>query len=132
VPTRPDLYPFQIIGRDFLVALVVALLADDMGLGKTYQSIAAADVIKALMVLVVGPAISLDTWAREWAAKQQLNRQIHIIRSAAGATHVFAAIKNGGSSAGHVLIVSYALISKILPLLRIPCTTSLSLMRRKR
>jgi SWI/SNF-related matrix-associated actin-dependent regulator 1 of chromatin subfamily A len=118
VPIRPDLYSFQSTGRDFFVALKVALLADDMGLGESYQSIAAADVIKALMILVVGPAISLDTWAREWATKQQIDRQIHIIRSAAGATHVFAAIKNDGSSPGHVLIVSYALISKILPLLR--------------
>lgn len=62
---QPELFPFQLIGRDFLKERRVALLADDMGLGKTAQAVAAARELKARRILVICPASVKYNWRRE-------------------------------------------------------------------
>lgn len=67
------LYPFQIPGRDFLVAAKLALLGDEMGSGKTLQTLAAIRAIDkssgteggAYPALVVCPNSTKRNWARE-------------------------------------------------------------------
>jgi 4a-hydroxytetrahydrobiopterin dehydratase len=56
--TPLTLHPFQALGRDFLAARTVALLADEMRLGKSLQAITAARKVGAKHTLVVCPAIA--------------------------------------------------------------------------
>jgi SNF2 family DNA or RNA helicase len=58
--------PYQITGRDFLASHSRALLADEMRVGKTPQAILAADKLGAQSALVIGPAIAVPHWWREW------------------------------------------------------------------
>lgn len=68
---RDVLYPFQIPGRDFLVAAQHALLGDEMGSGKTLQALAAIRAVDnspgdgAYPALVVCPNSTKRNWARE-------------------------------------------------------------------
>jgi SNF2 family DNA or RNA helicase len=60
------LYPFQVVGREFLRIAGSALLADEMGTGKTIQILAALRIIPdALPALVVCP----NGVKRHWEAK---------------------------------------------------------------
>lgn len=63
------LYPFQIPGRDFMVAAKYALLGDEMGSGKTLQTLAALRAVSksedAYPALVVCPNSTKRNWARE-------------------------------------------------------------------
>lgn len=65
------LYPFQVPGRDFMVAAKYALLGDEMGSGKTLQALAAMRAISkfpgkgAYPALVVCPNSTKRNWARE-------------------------------------------------------------------
>lgn len=66
---REVLYPFQVPGRDFLVAAKHALLGDEMGSGKTLQTLAALRAVDktegAYPALVVCPNSTKRNWARE-------------------------------------------------------------------
>jgi len=82
-PLNPDsgvsdhdekLYPFQIPGRDFLVAAQNAILGDEMGSGKTFQTIAALRIVDIIDVnnddpaypaLIVCPNTLKRNWERE-------------------------------------------------------------------
>jgi len=64
------LYPFQVPGRDFMVAAQFALLGDEMGSGKTLQTLAALRAVdktsgNAYPALVVCPNSTKRNWARE-------------------------------------------------------------------
>lgn len=63
------LYPFQIPGRDFMVAAKYALLGDEMGSGKTLQTLAALRAVDKIEggypALVVCPNSTKRNWARE-------------------------------------------------------------------
>lgn len=64
------LYPFQVPGRDFMVAAKFALLGDEMGSGKTLQALAALRAVDksegdAYPALVVCPNSTKRNWARE-------------------------------------------------------------------
>ena len=59
--------PYQLEGRDFLVARPRALLADEMRVGKTPQAIMAADAVQAGRVLVLCPAGAAYQWREQWA-----------------------------------------------------------------
>jgi SNF2 family DNA or RNA helicase len=65
------LYPFQVPGRDFMVAAKYALLGDEMGSGKTLQALAAMRAVsktpmqEAYPALVVCPNSTKRNWARE-------------------------------------------------------------------
>lgn len=56
------LYPFQIIGRDFLSMNRNVLLADDCGLGKTLMAIEALKQLKTENALVICPLGVRRTW----------------------------------------------------------------------
>lgn len=69
--TKPDLLPYQLTAVEWLKDHSNRLLALDMGLGKTAIAITAAEELGLKTWLVIGPAISRLTWAREikkWAA----------------------------------------------------------------
>src|SRR3990167_4614006 len=59
--------PYQLEGRDFLIARPRALLADQMRVGKTPQAIMAADAVRAGRVLVLCPAGAAYQWREQWA-----------------------------------------------------------------
>jgi SWI/SNF-related matrix-associated actin-dependent regulator of chromatin subfamily A-like protein 1 len=103
----PEPYPFQKAGVDWMAERRTAVLADEMGLGKTAQAVLASDVICASTILVISPAIARDGWAREFAGWQQIDRTIQIIRSATDAENLH----------GDIVIISYALVPRILPAL---------------
>ncbi len=56
------LYPFQEVGRDFLIRTEQSLLADDMGCGKTVQVVSALDKTIELPALVICPNSVKRTW----------------------------------------------------------------------
>jgi SWI/SNF-related matrix-associated actin-dependent regulator 1 of chromatin subfamily A len=61
-----DLFPYQVVGADFLAQRTFALLADEMGLGKSAQAIRACDLLFARRILVLCPAIARVNWTREF------------------------------------------------------------------
>jgi SNF2 family DNA or RNA helicase len=68
--SMPDLYLFQVAGRDFLATRRRAILADPMGLGKTPQALTAAAKLQARTVVVICPTFAITTWENEiqtWA-----------------------------------------------------------------
>ena len=65
-----EFLPFQLTSAEWLAARNAALLALEMGLGKTAISIKATDLIQAMRVLVICPAVATENWAKEigmWA-----------------------------------------------------------------
>lgn len=60
------LVPYQIEGAKWLAKKKVALLADEMRLGKTPQAIVAADMLGAVPILVLCPAVARTNWSREF------------------------------------------------------------------
>lgn len=67
-----SLYPYQTVGRDFLVTARNAILGDEMGTGKTFQTLAAIRAAahmrgddNAYPALVVCPNTLKRTWAKE-------------------------------------------------------------------
>jgi SWI/SNF-related matrix-associated actin-dependent regulator 1 of chromatin subfamily A len=76
--------PYQVVGRDFLAAQRIGLLADEMRVGKTPQAILACDKVDAQRVLVLCPAIAVPMWRfqmprwyREALGKQAPLRLVH-------------------------------------------------------
>lgn len=63
----PSLFPFQLIGAQWLAERRHALLADDMGLGKSAQVVRAADIADIKTAVVVCPAVARINWTREFA-----------------------------------------------------------------
>lgn len=61
-----QLFPYQVVGANFLASVKRGLLADEMGLGKSAQAIAACDELQAESVLVVCPASLRENWKREF------------------------------------------------------------------
>jgi SNF2 family DNA or RNA helicase len=66
------LYPYQLLGSQFLAANKRAYLADVPGLGKTAQAIRAIMVLQGtsgtiMHILVVCPAVAIPVWQSEWA-----------------------------------------------------------------
>lgn len=60
---KPDYYPFQIAGIEFLSARKGAILADDPGLGKTYQALGAAVRIDR-PVMIVCTSLNKAYWRK--------------------------------------------------------------------
>jgi len=72
---RPDLFPYQQTGAEWLAGRQYAYLMDTMGLGKTAQAITAADLINAERILVICPAIARINWAREFTTFSNQSRE---------------------------------------------------------
>lgn len=69
---KPDLFPFQLAGVDWLKTRRFGLLADEMGLGKTVQAIRAFEELGLNRVLVICPAVARMNWKIEferWSKK---------------------------------------------------------------
>lgn len=64
-----SLFPYQVIGKEFLMSRGSCLLCDEQGLGKTIQVLSAIkelnDKDRLHKVLVVCPAIMRTTWSNE-------------------------------------------------------------------
>jgi len=56
------LYPFQIVGRDFLASRKSAILADDMGLGKSYMAMEAIKKLGLKNGVIIVPQSIRHTW----------------------------------------------------------------------
>lgn len=68
------LYPFQIVGAQWLEARNSAYLADVMGLGKTVETITAMDAVDSDRFLIVCPASMVGTWdleLRRWSTSNK-------------------------------------------------------------
>lgn len=66
----PDLFEYQVEGRDFLAATPRGMLGDQPGLGKTPQAIRAAAKVfgwGAPKICVICPKTAMTNWKREWA-----------------------------------------------------------------
>lgn len=98
---NPELYPYQRAGAQWLASKDTALLADGPGLGKSFQSIAAADEIKAKSILVLTPGIARENWLREWQKWSIYRRRIGIVESSAK-----------GVPATDVVIASYSILTR--------------------
>jgi SNF2 family DNA or RNA helicase len=77
------LFTYQRAAVEFLAARQVAFLCDAMGLGKSAQAIRAADLIGALRLLIICPAIARTNWKRELAKFGLLPRKVQVITCAA-------------------------------------------------
>lgn len=73
------LYPYQIIGADWLSQARFRLLADEMGLGKTAQAVTACDAVGAERVLVICPAVARVNWRREFARWELFSRDFDVL-----------------------------------------------------
>jgi SNF2 family DNA or RNA helicase len=131
IPTPADfegeLRPYQERGLGWLVFLgrlgLGACLADDMGLGKTAQLIASllADPLEA-PTLVVAPVSLLGNWSREL---QRFAPQLPVLlhhgpgrfRGTAAAFARQLASEGGVGKPGPVLLTTYGMVSRDLPLL---------------
>ena len=131
IPTPADfngeLRPYQERGLGWLVFLgrlgLGACLADDMGLGKTAQLIATllADPLEA-PTLVVAPVSLLDNWSREL---QRFATQLPVLihhgpgrfRGTAAAFARQLASEGGTGKPAPVLLTTYGMVSRDLPLL---------------
>lgn len=60
------LYPYQEVGRDFLLSRRRVYLADKMGLGKSAQAITAARTLNPGRTIIVAPASAVPNWHAEW------------------------------------------------------------------
>lgn len=131
IPTPADfegeLRPYQERGLGWLVFLgrlgLGACLADDMGLGKTAQLIATllADPLEA-PTLVVAPVSLLGNWSRELQRfAPQLPVLIHHgpgrFRGSAAAFARQLASEGGKGQPAPVLLTTYGMVSRDLPLL---------------
>lgn len=131
IPTPADfegeLRPYQERGLGWLVFLgrlgLGACLADDMGLGKTAQLIATllADPLEA-PTLVVAPVSLLGNWGRELQRfAPQLPVLIHHgpgrFRGSAAAFARQLASEGGKGQPAPVLLTTYGMVSRDLPLL---------------
>lgn len=74
-----DLFPYQHLGIDFLVAKRQALLADEPGLGKTTQAIHGLDRIHAINNIIVCPSVARINWQREFEMWSGLKRDYQIL-----------------------------------------------------
>jgi SWI/SNF-related matrix-associated actin-dependent regulator 1 of chromatin subfamily A len=77
-----ELFSYQREGAKWLSQRKVALLADEMGVGKTAQAITAADLMGAMRVLVLCPAVARLNWLREFTRFSKLTREWIVMRSA--------------------------------------------------
>lgn len=107
------LYPFQKLGKIWLLQSTARILADDMGLGKSIQSIAAIEegifLRKFEKVLVVCPNTLLSNWEgefRKWCPL--LTYSCHTTMNAGDKIHIRNKISNS-----NVLIATYSSISKL-------------------
>lgn len=98
-----ELFPYQEEGALFLSARKHALLADEMGLGKSAQAIRACDLVRAIRILVICPAIAKYNWAAEFKQFSHRRRVIEVIDRADG----YHPIADG------VQVISYDLIPRL-------------------
>lgn len=65
--SAPELFPYQVIGSQWLADRDRGLLADQQGIGKSAQAIRALDEVGAENVLIVCKAIGREMWRNELA-----------------------------------------------------------------
>jgi SNF2 family DNA or RNA helicase len=75
------LFPYQVIGAEWLSQRQHALLADDMGLGKSAQAVTASDIVNAKRILILCPAVARVNWLREFSKFSLNERKFSLIES---------------------------------------------------
>lgn len=61
-----QLRPYQSFGALWLAQSDRAMLGDPPGLGKTPQAIKACELVEAVRIVVICPAVAVSNWYREW------------------------------------------------------------------
>lgn len=61
----PRLYPYQVVGAQFLATARHGIVSDPPGAGKTAQAVSALRTLNALPALVIAPKSTLISWGRE-------------------------------------------------------------------
>lgn len=61
-----ELRPYQTFGALWLAQSPRAMLGDPPGLGKTPQAVKACQLVGAVRIVVICPAVAVSNWYREW------------------------------------------------------------------
>ena len=78
-PMDETLFPYQVVGAQFLASKEHALLADEMGLGKSAQAVVACDQLNAQAILIICPANLRVNWSREFTRFSNQTRPVNLL-----------------------------------------------------
>lgn len=117
---NPGLYPFQIVGANFLVHAKGAILADDMGTGKTITSLSAAQKAKAFPLLIVTLKSTKFAWAK---ALEEFypGHSVYVVDGSKPKKD--KVVKNFIEEQGEILIMTWEMLSKYTKLQKFGTTS---------
>ena len=114
------LYPFQIVGANFLVQAKRALLGDDMGTGKTITALSAAQKAKAFPLLIVTLKSTKFAWAK---ALEEFypGHSVYVVDGSKPKKD--KVVKNFIEEQGEILIMTWEMLSKYTKLQKFGTTS---------
>ena len=117
---NPNLYPFQIVGANFLVQAKRALLGDDMGTGKTITALSAAQKAKAFPLLIVTLKSTKFAWAK---ALEEFypGHSVYVVDGSKPKKD--KVVKNFIEEQGEILIMTWEMLSKYTKLQKFGTTS---------
>lgn len=104
------LYPFQIVGANFLVQAKKSLLADDMGSGKTLTSLSAAQKANAFPLLIITLKSTKFAWEKE-VNKYYPGHSVYVVDGTTKAKKD-KVVKNFIEEQGEILIMTWEMLAK--------------------
>ena len=104
------LYPFQIVGANFLVQAKRALLGDDMGSGKTVTSLSAAQKANAFPLLIITLKSTKFAWEKE-VNKYYPGHSVYVVDGTTKAKKD-KVVKNFIEEQGEILIMTWNMLAK--------------------
>ena len=104
------LYPFQIVGANFLVQAKKALLTDDMGSGKTLTSLSAAQKANAFPLLIITLKSTKFAWEKE-VNKYYPGHSVYVVDGTTKAKKD-KVVKNFIEEQGEILIMTWNMLAK--------------------
>ena len=107
---NPNLYPFQIVGANFLVQAKRALLGDDMGSGKTITSLSAAQKANAFPLLIITLKSTKFAWEKE-VNKYYPGHSVYVVDGTTKAKKD-KVVKDFIEEQGEILIMTWEMLAK--------------------
>ena len=104
------LYPFQIVGANFLVQAKRALLGDDMGSGKTITSLSAAQKANAFPLLIITLKSTKFAWEKE-VNKYYPGHSVYVVDGTTKAKKD-KVVKDFIEEQGEILIMTWEMLAK--------------------
>ena len=104
------LYPFQIVGANFLVQAKKALLTDDMGSGKTLTSLSAAQKANAFPLLIITLKSTKFAWEKE-VNKYYPGHSVYVVDGTTKAKKD-KVVKDFIEEQGEILIMTWNMLAK--------------------